>query len=259
MLKKDLKTKEKSKLASQDFYLDIDKNKIAKYVKDNKLTFNSYFNFAFALTLSKFIYRQDSLYTTIYSGRNSSKLANTVSMLVKTLPVYIKYTDDDKVLDKLNEMKALLTGLEENDLYSFADISKDYDISMDIMFAYQGDDFIFDNIAGFPVETIILESETPKSAFSIDVYLEKNGYKAHFEYDEAVYNEATINSFKRLFELVLNELLTKKQVKDINLLTDYDKALYEKFNDTAQPVPNVSFNKIVEEQSKKNPNKIHNC
>ena len=256
VLKKDLKTKEKSKLASQDFYLDIDKNKIAKYVKDNKLTFNSYFNFAFALTLSKFIYRQDSLYTTIYSGRNSSKLANTVSMLVKTLPVYIKYTDDDKVIDKLNEMKALLTGLEENDLYSFADISKDYDISMDIMFAYQGDDFIFDNIGGYPVETVFLESETPKSAFGIDVYLEKKGYKAHFEYDEAIYNEDTINSFKRLFELVLNELLTKKQVKDINLLTDYDKSLYDKFNDTAQPVPNVSFNKLVEEQAKKNPNKI---
>ena len=256
LLKKDLKTKEKSKLASQDFYLDLNIDKLKKYVADNKLTLNSFFNFAFAFTLSKYIYREDSLYTTIYSGRNSSKLANTVSMLVKTLPVYIKYTNEDKILDKVNEMKALLSGLEENDLYSFADVSKDYDISMDIMFAYQGDDFIFDNIGGYPVETVVLESETPKSAFGIDVYLEKKGYRAHFEYDEALYNQDTINSFKRLFELVLNEMLVKKNIKDINLLTDEDKKMYEQFNDTYVPVPDCSFNKLVEAQVEKTPDKV---
>ncbi len=256
VLKKDLKTKENSKLASKDYILDLDKSKIVKFVEKNKLTANAFFNFAFAFTLSKYIYKTDALYTTIYNGRNSSKLMNTVSMLVKTLPVYMKYAEEDKVIDKLSEMKDLLSGLEEHDIYSFADIAKDYDISMDVMFAYQGDDFTFDKIGGYPVEAIILESETPKSAFSIDVFLENNKYRAHFEYDESHYNIDTMESFKRLFEMVLNELLTKSYIKDINLLTEYDKMLYEKFNDTYIPVPDTSFNKLVEAQVEKNPDKV---
>ena len=256
LLKKDLKTSKESKLKSIDYSLNIDIDKLKTFVKDNKLTFNAYFNFAFAFAFSKFIYRNDSLYVTIYNGRNSSKLSNTVSMLVKTLPVYIKYTEEDLVLNKLLETKELLSGLEENDLYSFADIVSDYDISADVMFAYQGDDFHFDHLGGYPVEAILMESDDAKSAFSIDVFLENGTYRIHFEYDESLYNEHTIASFNRLFELVLNELLVKKQVKDINLLSDYDKALYEKFNATEEEVPNITFNKHIERHALESPDKV---
>ena len=256
VLRKDLKTKKESKLKSIDYSLKIDREKLDSFISENKLTFNAYFNFAFAFSLSKFIYRNDSLYTTIYSGRNSSKLANTVSMLVKTLPVYIKYEEEDKVLNKLKETKELLEGLEENDLYSFADIVNDYGINADVMFAYQGDDFHFDNIGGYKVEAVLMESEDAKSDFSIDVFLENGKYRIHYEYDEKLYNENTIASFERLFELVLNELLVKSQIKDINLLSDVDKKMYEEFNATEEEVPNITFNKHIERQAKENPNKI---
>ena len=256
VLRKDLKTAKESKLKSIDYSLNIDREKLNKFIGDNKLTFNAYFNFAFAFSLSKFIYRNDSLYTTIYSGRNSSKLANTVSMLVKTLPVYIKYEEEDKVLKKLQETKDLLEGLEENDLYSFADIVNDYGISADIMFAYQGDDFHFDNIAGYPVEAILMESDDAKSDFSIDVFLENGKYRIHYEYDEKLYNENTIAAFERLYELVLNELLVKTSIKDINLLSEVDKKMYEEFNATEEEIPNITFNKHVERQAKENPDKV---
>ena len=256
VLRKDLKTAKESKLKSIDYTLEIDKEKLDKYIANNKLTFNAYFNFAFAFTLSKFIYRNDSLYTTIYSGRNSSKLANTVSMLVKTLPVYINYKEEDKVLTKLIETKDLLEGLEENDLYSFADIVNDYGISADIMFAYQGDDFHFDHIGEYKVEAVLLESDDAKSDFSIDVFLENGKYRIHYEYDESLYNENTIASFERLYQLVLNELLVKTQIKDINLLSEEDKKMYEEFNATEEEIPNITFNKHIERQAKEQPDKI---
>ena len=256
LIKKDLKVKKESKLRSIDFNLNVNLDDLTKFINGNKLTFNAYFNFAFAFTLSKYLYKYDSLYVTIYNGRNSSKLNNTVSMLVKTLPVYMKYGEDDLVLTKLNEMKDELLNLQTNDIYSFADISKDFDVKADIMFAYQGDNFIFDKIGGEPVETILLESETPKSAFGLDVFLENKIFRAHFEFDEAIYNDNTINSFKRLFELVLNELMNKKQIKDINLLSDEDLRLYKEFNKSKEEIPNISFNKLVERQAELNPNKI---
>ena len=253
LIKKDLKVNELSKLESKDFILDLDSEKLKEFVETNKLTLNAYFNFAFAFTLSKFLYKNDSLFVTIYNGRKSSKLASTVSMLVKTLPVYIKYEEEDNILAKLNEAKNLLSDLQANDLYSFADIASTYDISADIMFAYQGDNFFFDEIGKQKVEAILLESDTPKSAFGLDVFLENNKFRAHFEWDQAIYNINTIASFKRLFELVLNELMLRKQIKDINTLPEDDKKMYLEFNDTSEPIPDISFNKLVEEQAKKNP------
>ena len=257
IMKKDLKVLKESKLASIDYSLNLDKDKVNEFIKNNKLTNNALFNFAFGFTLSKFIYRKDALYVTIYNGRKSSKLFNTTSMLVKTLPVYLSYEEDDEVIKKINFMKEELSGLEENDIYSFADIVNDYDISADVMFAYQGDDFTFKEIGGYPVESVLLESDTAKTPFGLDIFLEDGKYRAHFEYDVSLYNENTIASFNRLFELVLNELLVKKNIKDIRLLTEQDKKLYEITNDTDVEVPNdVTVNLLFEKQAALHKDKV---
>ena len=257
MLKNDLKTKKESKLASIDYKLKVDKNILDQYVKNNKLTNNALFNFVFGFTLSKFIYRKDALYVTIYNGRKSSKLFNTTSMLVKTLPIYLAYEEDDKVLNKISEMKEELSGLEENDIYSFADVVKDYDISADIMFAYQGDDFTFKEIGGYPVDSVLLESDTAKTPFGLDIFLEDGVYRAHFEYDVSMFNESTVASFNRLFELVLNEVLVKKSIKEINTLPEEDKRLYELTNATDVEIPEgVTVNQLLEKQAELKPNKV---
>ena len=256
VLKKDLKVNEVSKLKSIDYSLSLDNELVKKFIEGNKLTNNALFNFAFAFTLSKFIYKDDCLYETIYNGRKSSKLMNTVSMLVKTLPVYIKYQEDDLVINKVKEMKDLLLGLEENDLYSFGDIANDYNLKADVIFAYQGDNFNFDEIGGYKVSPILLESETPKSDFGLDIFLENGVYRAHYEWDEAIYNESTISAFNRLFELVLNELLVKKNIKDINCLPKFDEELYEKFNQTEVELPLLTVNKLLEGHALNKPNKV---
>ncbi len=256
VLKNDLKVEDNSKLQSVDYSLNVDNDKVNEFVKKNKLTNNALFNFAFAFTLAKFIYSDDCLYETIYNGRKSSKVSNTVSMLVKTLPVYIKYQEDDNVLNKIIEMKNLLSDLEENDLYSFGDIANDYNLKASIIFAYQGDNFNFDNIGGYKVTPILLESDTPKSDFGLDIFLENNIFRAHFEWDQSLYNIETIKSFKRLYELVLNELLVKNNIKDINLLTQEDEELYHKFNQTQVDIPDITVNKLLEKQALNQPNKV---
>ena len=255
--KKDLKVQKESKLASIDYSLKLDNDKVSKFVKDNKITNNALFNFAFSYTLSKFIYRNDVLYVTIYNGRKSSKLMNTTSMLVKTLPVYISYNEDDNVINKINQMKDTLSGLEEYDIYSFADVARDYDISADVMFIYQGDDFTFRDIGGYKVDSVLLESDTAKTPFGLDIFLEDGVFRAHYEYDVSLYNDNTISAFNRLFELVLNELLTKKVIKEINTLPEEDKKLYEKTNNTDAPVPEgVTVNQLLEKQVNEKPDKV---
>ncbi len=255
VVKKDMKVKEQSRLCSHDYFLTLDVEGLKKFVSEHKLTLNAYFNYAFGFTLSKYLYKSDSLYTTIYDGRTSSRTANTVSMLVKTLPVYMAYKEEGKVLDGLTKMKEDLVKLQ-NSVYSFAEVVADFDVPADVMFAYQGDSFTFDHIGDAKVESVLIESDTPKSAFSVDVFLEKGVYRAHFEWDESCYNQDSMDSFARLFELVLGELSRKESIKDIDTLPAKDREMYAEFNSTFEPIPDVSFNQLVEKQARLNPDHL---
>ncbi len=257
LLKKDLKTKEKPHLAVEDIFTELDVSKVKNFSDKNGLTLNAITNFAFGFTFSKYLYKQDALFVTIFNGRNSSKVMNTVSMMVKTLPVYMKYKEEDKVLELLEAMKKQLELSQRHDIYSFQEIANAFNVTSDVMFAYQGDSFEFDKIGNKKAKAVILDSDDAKSLFSLDVFIENGKFKLHFEYDEFLYNKDTIESFARLFELVLSEVTLRKQIKDINCLPQKDKELYTKvFNQTYVEPTNKTYNKLVEEMAEKQPDKL---
>ena len=254
--KKDLKTKEKSRLHVEDIYSSLDVYAIKDFASKNNLTLNSITNFVFGFVLSKYIYKQDALFVTIYNGRNSSKTMNTVSMMVKTLPVFIKYKEEDEVISLLESTKKQLESSELNDIFSFQEVASTFNVNSDVMFAYQGDLFEFNVVGNKKAESVILDSEDAKSLFSLDVFIENDKFKLHFEYDESLYSTPTIESFARLFELVLEEVTKRKLIKDINCLPEKDKKLYEQFNQTYVEPLNKTYNKLVEEMALKQPDKL---
>ena len=256
LLKKDLKTKEVAKLHVGDIYSSLDVEKIKAFASKNGLTLNAITNFVFGFALSKFIYKQDALFVTIYNGRNSSKTMNTVSMMVKTLPVYVKYQEEDEIIPLLASMKKQLENSELNDIFSFQEVASTFNITSDVMFAYQGDLFEFNQIGNKKAESVILDSDDAKSLFSLDVFIENNKFKLHFEYDESQYGENTISSFARLFELVLSEVTNKKYIREINCLPEEDKKLYEEFNQTFVEPSNKVYSKLVEEMVEKYPDNL---
>ena len=111
---------------------------VKKYCADNGITLNAFFNAVFGLVLAKYNYKDEALFTTIYNGRNDSRLARAVTMLVKTFPVHCNTDGQRKIIDLLVETKNQLMESMANDIYSFAEVSKASDIDADIQFAYQG-------------------------------------------------------------------------------------------------------------------------
>ena len=77
--------------------LNLDKDEIEKFCNEHGITLNSFFNAVFGFTLSKYNYKENVVYTTIYNGRNDSRVDNAVYMLVKTLPVVCKYDKDTNI------------------------------------------------------------------------------------------------------------------------------------------------------------------
>ena len=76
---------------------------LKNFCKSNKISASALTSAAFALVLGTYTNQQESLFSTIYHGRDE-KTKNIVGMFVKTLPVYCKWTSDKKISELLAEL-----------------------------------------------------------------------------------------------------------------------------------------------------------
>ncbi|MBQ7064979.1 MAG: amino acid adenylation domain-containing protein [Firmicutes bacterium] len=253
-LRKDLKTGAAC-LQTADYTAQIPYERMLRYANENGLTMNAVFNYVFGLTLAKFVYKDDVLFTTIYNGRSDSRMENMVSMLVKTLPVTVHLSEEAEIAEQIRTIKNQLEKSQQNDLYAFSEMAADFGVQADTMFAYQGDSFRFDMIGGKHAESVLLDSDTPKSAFSLDVFVEDGRFRFRFEYDGSQYNEGTISAFYRTFVTVLEQLGEAKKQADLHFVSVEDRAMYDRFNDTEEPIPEISFNRMLEVQVERVPDR----
>ena len=88
---------------------------VKEFCKKHGITENVFFISAFGITLGKYNFKKDAVFTTIYHGRNDSRLSETVGMLVKTLPVFCDFSGTAK--DCLSGVQKQLIDSMNNDIY----------------------------------------------------------------------------------------------------------------------------------------------
>lgn len=243
--------------ASEQFELlsDLDFDKIKNYCDNKKVTLNAFFNSVFAFVLSKYNYKTEAVYTTIYNGRSDSRLSASVSMFVKTIPVYCVLEDETDIAGLIKTTGNQLISSMENDIYSFAEISRAYDISADIMFAYQGDDFALDNIGGEKAEMIPLGLSDAKAPLNINIFVEYGKVKFNCEYRSDCYTEEFMRGFVSCMEKAAEEFTKKNKLREVSILTDAAKEMLDSFNATEVEIPHTTCNVLFEKQAALNPDK----
>lgn len=234
----------------------LDMSGIKAFCRDNRFTVNAFFNAAFGLVLSKYSYKTEALYVTIYNGRNDSRLARSVTMLVKTLPVYVKLEADMKVRDLIASTGEQLMNSMTNDIYSFAEISRAFEIPMDVMFVYQGESFTFDSIGGEPAESIPLKLSDTKAPISFYIFEKDGKAEFQFEFRSDMYSGRFMRAFAECFEKASDEFMKKQLVREVSILTDRVKERIVGFNATEGPVPDTTVNRIFEAEAARHPDRI---
>ena len=223
-----------SKPLVSTFPLALDVKKVAQYFQKNGINPNGFFNAVFAYTLAVWNGNEDALFTSIYSGRDQASTLSTVTMLVKTLPVYALATPDKKRLSFVKEISAQINKSEANTLYSFAEASHDFGVKADIMFAYQGDGFLPDHFGAHPIELLPLGGDEAKASFSVDCLLKPEGYLLNFEVPENLYRLETLTGFGKLFGLIAKGMLEEGTLGDIPLVDEDDEKEMDVYNQTEE-------------------------
>lgn len=235
---------------------DISFDSVQKFCKDNNFTLNAFFNTVFGFVLSRFDYKEDVVYTTVYNGRNDSRLTRSTAMLVKTLPVSLNTDGAVLVKNAVSKLGKQLIDSMANDIYSFSEISRAYSINADIIFVYQGDDFSFDTLCGEKSEYIPITSDNAKAPVSLSVYVRDGKITVDAEYEQSLYSKQFMSSFTDAFFAGVNEFMSKETLGEISLMTDSGEAQYDLLNDNDTEIRDVPCFVLTDEFSEKQPEKI---
>lgn len=192
------------------------------------ITENVFFIGAFGILLAKYNFRDESVFTTIYHGRNDSRLAETVGMLVKTLPVRCRMDSDIK--NYFQVLKDQLMNAMDADIYPFTEISREYQIQPRAMLVYQGESFVFDSIGQEKAEEIPLHLNAAKAPVSLAVSIEQGRFVYDLEYRKDMFEAESMDSILENFSMTARGLVQGRSAGEIRLLFEEEK---EMVNDPA--------------------------
>ena len=177
-----------------------------------------------------------NMLATISNGRSDLRISNTTGMFVNTLALSAQI-GEQKVMDFLKETSQNFDETLTHEKYPFAQIAADYDLSAEIMFAYQMgviDQYV---VNGQKLEIESLELKTPK--FRIAFYIqEKEGVPGVMvEYDNGRYSHGLMQSLAQSVCNAANAFIHHPEValQQVSLLDAEQTALLDSFNQTDVP------------------------
>ncbi len=211
--------------------LGTDMARVEDFCKQSGVFKSTLFTTAFAFVLAKYNNEGESLFTTVYNGRNDKRFARSVGMTVKTLPVYAKFTPDTAVLDYLMQAQQQMSGCREHHIYSYSDVVTDLNLQTNAMFAWHGQLFDNETMGGMPMQTVRLGNSTLEASLYLKVFVFEGKCHVKAEYNSNEYSQELIAQLLESYEAAIEGMLTCKQLTDIDIATQEQVKLLDTFNE----------------------------
>ena len=247
------KTDSKETIASEKRFGTLPAEKVRSFCAENNVTPNAFFTASFGLALKAYTGSESAIFATIYNGRIDSRLDRTVSMFVKTLPVMLTADREENVLSYIENCQSYLVNAMVNDIVSFAEIHRDYGISADVLFAYQGEKKEVFTLCGANATETELPGSQAKAPFGLDIALNEEKIEYLFEFDPSRYTLYTINGFCTILDNVISEMVKKKKLSDIIIVTKENEESIKNLYDTAFPVKERPAYRLLQDAAAKYP------
>ncbi|MBO4851767.1 MAG: amino acid adenylation domain-containing protein [Prevotella sp.] len=212
--------------------LSVDADRVDAFCQANGIFRSNFFTMAYSYLLAKFNNEQESLFTTVYNGRKSKRLAHSVGMTVKTLPVYAKFDNETTVLDFLRAGQEQMSGCREHDIYAYSDVVNDLHLQSNSIFAWHGMLFSHNQLCGKPMKAVRLCNSTLEVSLYLKAFILNGKYQIKAEYNGNEYSEALIAQFLESYEAVVEGFLSENRLRDIDMATSSQLEVLDSFNHT---------------------------
>ena len=142
-----------------------------------------------------------------YAGEQLEKedFTGSVGMFVHTLPAVCDLIEEEDGRDLIARMGKQLTESMSNDIYSFSEISRELEVSPDVIFVYQADLGEVKTIGGLPAQATPLQPDAAKEQMIFSVLNTEDGYRLEREYNAMNYEEWHMRSIMESMAVVAQD------------------------------------------------------
>jgi len=187
--------------------------------------------------LSRFTNNEQLCITTISNGRSDLRISNTTGMFVNTLALS-STIGEQTVLEFLDETSKQFDETLRHEKYPFAQIAADYDLSAEIMFAYQMGVIDEHKYKGQTLAIESMESDTPKFRIAFYIMNDKDGKPSVcVEYDNGRYSHDLMQTLAQSICNAAKAFIRQPEMKlqQVSLLDAEQTAILDSFNQTDVP------------------------
>ena len=235
----------------------VDTAQVESWCKRHDIYKSTFFTAAYGFLLAKYNGEQQALFNTIHNGRSDKRLARTVAMLVRSLPVYAKFDNETTVTSFLQAGQEQMTGCRQHEAYAYSDVVNDLGLQAATSFAWHG--ALFDDCAlqGKPMTAIRLNNNTREVPVYFKAYIRNGHYCIEAEYDAEQYSEALIGTVLASYEAVIEGFLSKEYLRDVSITREEQIRQLDSFNDTDEPFDDTqTIVSLCRRQAKATPDKV---
>ena len=223
-----------------EVFCKMDFNAIEDFCKKNNLSPAHLTLAAVFYALSRFTNNEQICITTISNGRSDLRISNTTGMFVNTLALSAQM-GEQSVMDFLKETSQNFDETLSHEKYPFAQIAADYDLTAEILFAYQMGVINQYVINGQKIDIESLELDTPKFRIAFYIQEEEGEPGVVVEYDNGRYSHELMQSLAQSVSNAAKAFVQHPEMalQRVSLLDAEQTALLDSFNQTDVPYDNT--------------------
>ena len=213
-------------------YVPLDFTAIDNFCRQHNISPAHHILAATFYTLSRFTNSEEMCITTISNGRSDLRISNTVGMFVNTLALSASI-GEQSVMEFINETSKNFEETLQHETYPFTRIASDYDLTAEIMFAYQMgviDDYKY---KGETIAVESFESDTPKFRIAFFIMNDESGKPSIcLQYDNGRYSHELMECLAQSISNAANAFINNPEtpLKNVSLLDTKQVALLDSFN-----------------------------
>ncbi|MBR0372315.1 MAG: D-alanine--poly(phosphoribitol) ligase subunit DltA [Methanobrevibacter sp.] len=216
--------------------IDLDVG-IGEFLEENDVSENVLFTSVFAYTLSRFVGNDKVFFNIIDNGRDRLNNFNSIGMYVNTLPLVVDCKNRD-INSFLEYMSELVYGVMGYNYYPFRLMASKYEINSDILFQFQPEWFVKDDVTfsentfdRIVNENIIDEMDDLICELSVEVIQKADNYMLNIVYSDK-YSKDLIARFADSYKLILSDMINVNKLSEIDCTASSDIMLLDDCNNT---------------------------
>ena len=215
-----------SRVESQEFEykhypLTVTKEEMQALTKRFGVTEHVITEAAWGLLCANYTAEEAASFCTVFWGRNDRRTLMTASMMVHTLPVFVKFKIQNlkfKISELLEQLNEQTEKTRKYQYYAYQDAVRDLGLNNQVMFVYQG--AVLADKRGLHLENELvpctdLRQLTPGWKLCAELFEHEEAYSLKIGYSTAEYSDAYMEQIARSYSAVLHSMVTAEFVCDI--------------------------------------------